>query len=543
MKPATTSPAEKKTLKDPKASGLEELGLSGYRKAYWNLSVEEYYQESLSRKEGVQSKHGALVVRSGERTARSAKDKFIVSESSTAGDISWGQYNTPFEQAIFDRIYEKLRKFLKGKDLFVQDGIAGASPEHQIPIRVITTWAWHGLFSRNMFISDDETINSDDFKPEFTVISVPEFAGDPEEDQLNSKTFILMDFSKRLVLIGNTGYGGEIKKSVFTALNYLLPKKKILTMHCSANVGNQGDAALFFGLSGTGKTTLSADPNRKLIGDDEHGWDDNGIFNFEDGSYAKVIDLSREAEPDIFKCTQTYGTILENVILDPDSGEVDLFDDSITPNTRASYPLKFIPYTLSSKRCPHPENIIFLTFDANGVMPPIARLSHEQALYHFISGYTSKVGGTEAGVGNTPQLTFSACFGAPFMVFHPAYYAQLLKENLKKYDVKTWLLNTGLVGGPAGVGKRISIHHTREILTAALNGSLNQIDYITDPWFGFEIPLSCPNVPDQILNPSESWADKKAYQNSIQQLVDQFKKNMEKYQESTPDEVILAGPK
>ena len=314
-------------------------------------------------------------------------------------------------------------------------------------------------------------------------------------------------------------------------------------MHCSANVGDRGDSALFFGLSGTGKTTLSADPNRKLIGDDEHGWDENGIFNFEDGSYAKVIDLSPEAEPDIHKCTRTYGTLLENVILDPETGEVDLFDHSITKNTRASYPLKCIPYSLPSKRGSHPENIIFLTFDANGVMPPIARLSHDQALYHFISGYTSKVGGTEAGVGEAPELTFSACFGAPFMVFHPAYYAQLLKDNLRKYDVKTWLLNTGLVGGPAGIGRRISIKHTRAILTAALDGSLNQVPFEIDPWFGFEVPITCPGVPDRILNPAASWSDQEAYQKSITELVDQFKKNMKKYKDSTPPEVLLAGPK
>jgi len=379
-------------------------------------------------------------------------------------------------------------------------------------------------------------------KPEFTVISIPEFAGDPLVDHINSPTFILLNFKRRLVLIGNSGYGGEIKKSIFTALNYYLPKKEVLTMHCSANVGHSGDSALFFGLSGTGKTTLSADPERKLIGDDEHGWDDEGIFNFEDGSYAKIIDLSQEAEPDIFATTETYGTILENVIIDPETGNPDLFDDSITKNTRASYPLKYIPYSLPSKRASHPENIIFLTFDANGVMPPIARLSHNQALYHFISGYTSKVGGTEAGVGEAPELTFSACFGAPFMVFHPAYYADLLKRNLVKYNVKTWLINTGLVGGPAGIGKRISIHHTRALLSAVLNHELDQVVYEIDPWFGFEIPQSCPGVPDEILNPSAMWQDQGNYERSISQLVLQFNNNMEKYQDTTPEEVMRAGP-
>jgi phosphoenolpyruvate carboxykinase (ATP) len=313
-------------------------------------------------------------------------------------------------------------------------------------------------------------------------------------------------------------------------------------MHCSANVGKDGDSALFFGLSGTGKTTLSADPNRKLIGDDEHGWDEQGIFNFEDGSYAKVIDLSPQAEPDIYNCTQKFGTILENVIMDRDTGEVDLFDDAITKNTRASYPLKCIPYSLPSKSGDHPKNIIFLTFDANGVMPPISRLTHDQALYHFISGYTSKVGGTEAGVGDQPELTFSACFGAPFMVFHPAFYATLLKENLIKYQVKTWLINTGLVGGPSGVGKRISINYTRAILSAVLDGKLDQVEYSRDPWFGFEIPVSCPGIPEGILNPIDSWTDKDAYQQNIQSLVKRFNENIKRYQDSTPEEVLKAGP-
>lgn len=543
MNPAENSPAEDSAQKNLSAYGLEELGLSGFRKAYWNLSVDDYYREAIFREEGVQTKNGALLVRSGERTARSANDKFIVKEKSSQDDISWGEYNAPYSGEDFNRVFMRMKSFLKGKDLFIQDGVAGASPEHQIPIRVITTRAWLGLFSKNMFITDEKIIRSPDFKPEFTVISIPEFVGDQDRDNLNSETLILLNFSSRLVLIGNTGYGGEIKKSVFTALNYYLPKKNILTMHCSANVGEEGDAALFFGLSGTGKTTLSADPKRKLIGDDEHGWDMDGIFNFEDGSYAKVIDLSPEAEPDIYRCTRTYGTILENVILDPQTGEVDLFDDSITKNTRASYPLQCIPYSIPAKRGSHPENVIFLTFDANGVMPPIARLSHDQALYHFISGYTSKVAGTEAGVGEAPELTFSACFGAPFMVFHPAYYAQLLKENLQKHKVKTWLINTGLIGGPGGKGKRISILHTRAILTAALDGNLDQVEYEVDPWFGFEVPLTCPGVPDGILNPSASWKDPNAYENNVRELVAQFKKNMKRYEKSTPQEVLLAGPK
>jgi len=543
MKKNNPTPAENLAEVNQSKYGLDSLGLAGYRKAYWNLTRDQYYQEALFREEGVKSKHNALVVRSGDRTARSANDKFIVREAGSEADVSWGEYNIPYSAEDFNRVFDRMKDYIQGKDLFVQDGIAGASPAYQMPIRVITTWAWQGLFTKNMFITDEKAISGANFQPEFTVVSLPDFKGLPEQEKLNSETLILMDFSKKLVLIGNTGYGGEIKKSIFTAINYYLPKKKILTMHCSANVGDDGDSALFFGLSGTGKTTLSADPERHLIGDDEHGWDEKGIFNFEDGCYAKVIDLSSQAEPDIFACTRKYGTILENVILDPDTGEADLFDDSITKNTRASYPLTCIPYSLPSKRGGHPQNIIFLTFDANGVLPPIARLSHDQALYHFISGYTSKVGGTEAGVGEAPELTFSACFGAPFMVFHPAYYAALLKENIIKYNVKTWLLNTGLVGGPAGIGSRIKIVHSRALLTAVLEGKLDQVDYLVDPWFGFEIPQSCPGVPVEILNPAESWSDKMAYGKTIQDLVSQFKNNMKRYEKSTPQEVLLAGPK
>jgi phosphoenolpyruvate carboxykinase (ATP) len=542
MEPLKSTPAEGQAADRISSYGLNYLGLSGFRKAYWNLSREEYIQEALFRNEGVETAHNALVVRSGDRTARSAKDKFIVKQGSSANDISWGEYNTPYSKDKFEQVFSRLRQFLVGKDLFIQDGVAGVSQDHQIPIRVITTWAWLGLFTRNMFNTRPEDISRTDFKPEFTVISIPEFKGDPELDELNSETLILLNLDQKLVLVGNTGYGGEIKKSVFTAINYYLPKKKILTMHCSANVGEVGDTALFFGLSGTGKTTLSADPDRYLIGDDEHGWDDQGIFNFEDGCYAKVIDLSPEAEPDIFNCTRKFGTILENVILDEDTGEVDLFDDSITKNTRASYPLEYIPYSLPSKRAGHPANIIFLTFDANGVLPPLSRLSHDQALYHFISGYTSKVGGTEAGVGEAPELTFSACFGAPFMVFHPAYYANLLKENLVRYNVKTWLLNTGLVGGPSGIGTRIKIKYSRSLLSAVLEGKLDQTAFQTDPWFGFEIPQSCPGIPPEILNPADSWTDKQAYESTINGLVDQFQKNMKRYEESTPQEVLQAGP-
>ena len=541
MNSTIKTPAEDQAAINQSQYGLDSLELTGYRKAYWNLSRDDYYKESLFRKEGIQSRHGALVVQSGERTARSANDKFIVQEPGSENHISWGEYNTPYTEDNFNQVFKRMKEFLVNKDIFIQDGIAGASPTNQIPIRVISTLAWQGLFTKNMFITDNKH-REVDFKPQFTVLAIPEFKGDPVQDHINSETMILLNFAKRLVLIGSTGYGGEIKKSIFTAINYYLPKKNVLTMHCSANVGKQGDTALFFGLSGTGKTTLSADPNRQLIGDDEHGWDEEGIFNFEDGSYAKVIDLSEKAEPDIYANTKKHGTILENVILDPETGEVDLFDDSITKNTRASSPLSFIPYSLPSKCGSHPKNIIFLTFDANGVLPPISRLSHNQALYHFISGYTSKVGGTEAGVGEAPELTFSACFGAPFMIFHPAYYANLLKENLQRHKVTTWLLNTGLVGGPSGIGTRISIHHTRAILSAVLSGALDKVLYLQDPWFGFEVPQSCPGVPDHFLNPADSWTDKHSYEITIRGLVERFKDNMKRYEKSTPQDVLLAGP-
>jgi len=522
--------------------GLQALGIQDYRKAYWNLPASGYYEETIYRGEGAISRQGALVVRSGKHTARAAADKFIVREPGSEEDIFWGEYNLSYNQEDFNRIFEKMKRYLVGKDLFVQDGTAGASQPHQLPVRVISSWAWHGLFARNIFISPKGAEEYRSHKPEFTVIILPEFKGDPLRDHLNSSTFILLDFSQRLVLIGDTGYGGEIKKSIFTALNYYLPRKKILTMHCAANVGKRGDAALFFGLSGTGKTTLSADPNRQLIGDDEHGWDEEGVFNFEDGSYAKVIDLSPTAEPEIFSCSHQYGTLLENVIMDPESREVDLFDDRITRNTRATYPLHCIPYSLPSKRGGHPKNIVLLTFDANGVMPPIARLSPEQSLYHFISGYTSKVGGTEAGVGESPEITFSACFGAPFLVFHPGYYAALLKENICRHQVKPWLINTGLVGGPAGVGERISLTHTRALLTAALDGSLDDVAYRMDPFFRFQVPKTAPGVPAEILTPSTQWADPTAYQKQYRQLAVRFQENFRRYQADVAPEIANAGP-
>ena len=431
---------------------------------------------------------------------------------------------------------------MQGRDLFVQDCYGGADPNYRLPVRIITEYAWHSLFAKNMFL---EVPNPDDlrrFIPEFTVISVPSFRALPEIDGTLSPTFILMNFDQRLCIIGGSGYGGEIKKSVFTILNYLLPLQGVMTMHCSANIGKNGDAALFFGLSGTGKTTLSADPNRQLIGDDEHGWSDEGVFNFENGCYAKVIALSATAEPQIYACTRKFGTILENVVFDPVTRLLDLDDDNLTENTRAAYPLEFIDNAVPEKLGGHPKNVIMLTCDASGVMPPIAKLSPEQAMYHFISGYTSKVAGTEIGLGKEPEQTFSACFGAPFMVHHPYYYAEMLKNKILKHGATCWLVNTGWTGGPYGIGKRMSIHHTRALLNAALDGKLLQVDFTVDPVFGFAVPKSCEGVPERVLDPSKTWDDPFAYQDKYLQLASLFIENFKKFRDGCPPEIVAAGP-
>jgi phosphoenolpyruvate carboxykinase (ATP) len=433
---------------------------------------------------------------------------------------------------------------LQGRDIFVQDCYGGADADYRLPVRVITEAAWHSLFARNMFIKPETAEEYRRFAPEFTVISAPGFKAFPQIDQTPTETFIVLNFAQKLCIIGNTGYGGEIKKSVFTLLNYLLPLRDgVMTMHCSANMGKDGDVALFFGLSGTGKTTLSADPNRGLIGDDEHGWSDNGVFNFEDGCYAKVIELSPTAEPQIYACTRRFGTVLENVVYDPVTRFIDLDDSSLTENTRAAYPLTYIKNAISEKRGGHPKNIIFLTCDASGVMPPIARLTVEQAMYHFISGYTSKIAGTEVGLRDEPEITFSACFGGPFMVHKPAYYAELLRRKIERYDVKCWLVNTGWVGGPYGVGKRISIRHTRNLLTAVLSGALEKVEFYTDPVFGFKVPKTCPEVPEDVMYPSRSWQKESEYWKKYKQLASRFIDNMKKLEEDTPKELIAAGPK
>jgi phosphoenolpyruvate carboxykinase (ATP) len=523
--------------------GLEHHGISNLRMAYWNLPSEALYEEITFRKEARITKMGPIVAHTGKHTARSASDKFIVKEPSTEEHIWWGQYNRPFNPDKFNDLYNRVQGYVQGRDLFVQDCYAGADPNYRIPIRIITEHAWHALFVRNMFVLPKTNEEYRRHVPEFTVIAVPGFKGIPQIDATATNTFITLNLSQKLCIIGNTAYAGEIKKSIFTILNYVLPLQGIMSMHSSANIGEQGDAAVFFGLSGTGKTTLSADPKRRLIGDDEHGWSDEGVFNFEGGCYAKVIRLSASAEPQIYATTKMFGTILENVVYDPVTRLIDLDDESITENTRASYPLEYISNAVPEKKGGHPKNIILLTCDASGVMPPIAKLTPDQALYQFISGYTSKIAGTEVGLGKEPEMTFSTCFGAPFMVLHPAFYANLLKKKIMRYGVNCWLVNTGWIGGAYGVGKRISIQHTRALLNAALSGELLKSAFTVDPVFGFEVPQQCDGVPANVLDPSNSWPNKEIYMQKYRQLASRFVENFKKFEAGCPPEVISAGPK
>lgn len=537
------TPAENQAGKLKSDFGLNNIGLTNMRKVYWNLPSEALYEEAIFRGEGKVTRSGPFVVNTGRHTARAANDKVIVRESSTEKHVWWGEYNRPYSQEKFDELFSRVQGFLQGRDVFVQDCYAGADENFRLPVRIVTEHAWHSMFARNMFILPTSQEEYRRHVPDFTVIAIPSFKAFPQIDNTNSETVIALDFEKQLCIIGNSGYAGEIKKSIFTVMNYLLPLEGVMTMHCSANMGDEGDVALFFGLSGTGKTTLSADPKRKLIGDDEHGWSDDGVFNFEGGCYAKVIALSPSAEPEIYATTRRFGTILENVIFDPVTRLIDLDDDEITENTRASYPLEYIDNALAEMKGGHPQNIILLTCDASGVMPPIAKLTPDQALYHFISGYTAKVGGTEIGLGEEPEITFSTCFGGPFMVHHPAYYAELLKRKILRYGVNCWLLNTGWVGGPYGVGKRISIRYTRAMLNAALNGDLLDVEYIQDPIFGFEVPRHCPEVPDSVLNPAASWPSREAYLKRYKDLASRFIDNFKKFEDHSPPEVGAAGPK
>jgi len=520
--------------------GLDTHGITNVKHIYWNLPTPMLYEEAIRRHEGIMSHLGPLVVRTGHHTGRSPNDKFTVREPSTAEHIWWGSGNRSFEPDSFDALHKRLVSYLQLKDVFVQDCWAGADPDYRLPVRIITENAWHSLFARNMFIqATSEELGS--HVPEFTVINCPRFHAIPEVDGTNSEAFIIINFAKKLVLIGGTSYAGEIKKSIFSVMNYLLPFKDVLPMHCSANYGLEADTALFFGLSGTGKTTLSADAARTLIGDDEHGWSNNGIFNFEGGSYAKVIRLSAEAEPEIYQATRRFGTILENVMVDVEGRHVELNDDTLTENTRAAYPISHIPNATREKRGDHPNNIIFLTADAFGVMPPIAKLTPDQTMYHFLSGYTAKVAGTEKGVIE-PQATFSTCFGAPFMTQRPIIYANLLCKKITDHKVNCWLINTGWTGGPYGVGQRMKIAHTRAMVNAALNGKLDDVDYVTDPFFGVEVPTSCPDVPTEVLTPRSTWSDGKAYDEQAGKLAGMFVVNFKQFEEEVSDDVRMAAP-
>jgi len=523
--------------------GLENHGLGHLDRVYWNLPESALYEEAVFRGEGKIAKGGPFLVNTGKWTARAANDKYFVRESSTEDKIDWGQYNRPMSPDKFDGILTRLQAFMQGEELFVQDVYAGADKRYAVPVRVITEKAWQSLFARNMLININNQDELKRFVPEFTLIVASSFKLDPRVDGTLSSTAITIDFSKKLGIIANSSYAGEIKKTVFTIMNFLKPLQEIMAMHCSANVGKKGDVALFFGLSGTGKTTLSADPTRKLIGDDEHGWSDDGVFNFENGCYAKVIRLSAENEPEIYQCTRKYGTILENVVFDPATRKIDLDDDQLTENTRASYPLDFIPNSIQEKMVnDHPKNVIFLTADAQGVLPPIAKLDMNQAIYHFISGYTSKIAGTELGLGIEPEITFSACFGAPFMVHLPFFYADLLRNKVEKAGASVWLVNTGWIGGKFGIGKRINIKHTRNMLNAVLDGKLEKVEYRMDKLFGFSVPSACPGVPDDVFEPSNAWGDKEEYWKKYDALAARYIENFKLFAKGVPREVINSGP-
>ncbi|NKB43475.1 MAG: phosphoenolpyruvate carboxykinase [Alphaproteobacteria bacterium] len=519
--------------------GLDKNGINSSGTVHWNFGSAQLIETAVLRNEGTLSKDGALVCITGQHTGRSPNDKFIVKDAETETTVDWGKVNVPMTSEHFDALHEKILAHMSAKDLFVQDCYAGADPENRLRVRVVNENAWHNLFARNMFIQpkDDEL---ESFAPDFTVLQAPSCHADPAAHGTNSEVFVVVNFSKKLVIIGGTIYAGEIKKSVFSILNYILPGRGVLPMHCSANIGDDGSTAIFFGLSGTGKTTLSADQSRILIGDDEHGWSDNGVFNFEGGCYAKVINLSEEAEPEIYETTRTFGTILENVVMDPVTRALDLDDGSLTENTRASYPIDFIPNTSETGFGPQPKNIIMLTADAFGVLPPISKLTPEQAMYHFLSGYTAKVAGTEKGV-KEPQAAFSTCFGAPFMPRHPTAYAKLLGEKMEKTGATCWLVNTGWSGGGYGVGKRMQIKYTRAMLNAALDGTLDSGDFKPDPNFGLLVPTKCPGVPDDVLQPKSTWQDQGAYDTAAQDVAKRFETNFKQFEEHVDDQVMATA--
>lgn len=521
---------------------LENQNIRTSATVHWNLGTARLVEAALKNEEGILAKDGPLVVKTGAHTGRSAKDKFIVRDAQTEDTIWWGKTNVGMEPAHFAALKEDFLKVLGTHDtLYAADLYGGSQADYRVNVRVINELAWHNLFSRTLLVRPDRTELAD-FIPEYTIIVLPSFCADPVRHGVRSQTVIAANFTEKLILIGGTAYAGEIKKSVFGILNYLLPVKGVMPMHCSANIGPEGDTAIFFGLSGTGKTTLSADASRTLIGDDEHGWSDNAVFNFEGGCYAKMIRLSPQAEPEIFATSKRFGTVLENVVIDPDTRELDFNDASLSENSRGSYPIDFIPNASMDNLGSVPKNVIMLTADAYGVLPPIAKLTPEQAMYHFLSGYTARVAGTEIGV-TEPEATFSTCFGAPFMPRHPSVYGNLLKERIATGGVQCWLVNTGWTGGKYGVGNRMPIKATRALLNAALDGSLSHAEFRVDPNFGFRVPVSVDGVDDAILDPRATWADKAEYDVTAKKLVDQFVENFAQFADHVDEAVNKSAPK
>ena len=519
---------------------LRAHGLLNPRRVFANLSPAALVEEALLRGEGQLSARGALVASTGSRTGRSPRDRFVVDEPASHPQVWWGNVNRPIEEAAFDRLLDRVRSYLQGRELFVCDAYACADPRHRLRVRVITEYAWQALFARCLLLRVPPAEQAG-FTPDLTIYVAPGMHADPAADHTRSEVFIGLHLTRGLVVIAGTRYAGEIKKSVFSYLNYLLPQKGVFPMHCSANIGSAGDTALFFGLSGTGKTTLSADPKRHLIGDDEHGWSDAGVFNIEGGCYAKCIRLRAESEPQIYNAIR-FGSVLENVVLDAATRVPDFDDSSRTENTRAAYPVDFIDEVELSGVGGHPQNVVFLTCDAFGVLPPVARLTPEHVLYHFLSGYTAKVAGTEAGVVE-PEATFSTCFAAPFLPLHPARYAAMLHDRLNEHRSRVWLINTGWTGGPYGVGSRIKLAYTRSMVNAALDGSLNDAPFTPDPIFGVEVPTACPGVPAEVLRPRQSWKDPAAYDEKARTLAGLFRDNFRHYADQVSDAVRQAGPR
>jgi phosphoenolpyruvate carboxykinase (ATP) len=524
----------------PSAHGLEGQGFRNLKAVDWNMTASELYERAVAHGEGHVARNGPIVVITGQHTGRSASDKFVVRDSATESHVWWDN-NKAMTPAAFDALFQSMMAYAQGHELYVQDLFGGADPTHRLPVRVVTELAWHSLFIQHLLIEPNSG-QRDGFSPEFTIIDLPGFHADSKIHGCDTQTVIAVNFTRKLVLIGGTSYAGEMKKSVFTILNYLLPPKRVMPMHCSANVGKNRDAAIFFGLSGTGKTTLSADASRTLVGDDEHGWSENGVFNFEGGCYAKVIKLSAEAEPEIYATTQRFGTVLENVVMDPNTRELDLDDGRYTENTRAAYPIDYIPNASTTGTAPHPKNVIMLTADAFGVLPPISKLTPSQAMYHFLSGFTAKVAGTEKGLGKEPQPTFSTCFGAPFMPRHPSEYGNLLRDLIAQHQADCWLVNTGWTGGAFGVGSRMPIKATRALLAAALDGTLANVEMRVDPHFRFRVPVSVPGVDAKILNPRDTWADKAAYDAQAKKLVAMFRENFKKFEAHVGADVLQAAP-